>query len=141
MNKQEFIIAQLKPYFLDPSTCGIGKEGCMYLTHDGKMCVLGKNLTPEALEKFHNSVEKASKLLITHGETILKEESRGILSSEEWQAMQYIHDKINRDIHDKINRENPTYNYEAMMRSLDNLSSNTCDLTELKDLARFHFNV
>jgi hypothetical protein len=133
MNKQEFIIAQLKPYFLDPSTCGVGKEGCMYLTHDGKMCVLGKNLTPEALEKFKDSTEKASKLLITHGETILKEESRGILSSEEWQAMQYIHDKINR--------ENPRYNYKTMMRNFDDLSSNTCDLTELKDLARFHFNV
>jgi hypothetical protein len=133
MNKQEFIIAQLKPYFLDPSTCGIGKEGCMYLTHDGKMCVLGKNLTPKALEKFKDSTEKASKLLIKHGEAILKEESRDILSSKEWQQMQQIHDNITSSKN--------TYNYEFMMRSLDYLSSSTCDLTELKDLARFHFNV
>lgn len=136
MNKQEFIIAQLKPYFLDPSTCGIGKEGCMYLTHDGKMCVLGKNLTPEALEKFQNSSEKASKLLITHGETILKEESRGILSSEEWQAMQSIHDNIA----DK-NHFNHEYSLNLVTSLINGLSSNTCDLTELKDLARFHFNV
>jgi hypothetical protein len=133
MNKQEFIIAQLKPYFLDPSTCGVGEEDCMYLTHDGKMCVLGKNLTPEALEKFKDSESKARKLLSTHGEAILKEESRGILSSEEWQNMQ--------EIHDNIPMSKNTYNYKTMMSSLDYLSSNTCDLTELKDLARFHFNV
>jgi hypothetical protein len=105
----------------------------MYLTHDGKMCVLGKNLTPEALEKFKDSESKARKLLSTHGEAILKEESRGILSSEEWQNMQ--------EIHDNIPMSKNTYNYKTMMSSLDYLSSNTCDLTELKDLARFHFNV
>ena len=130
MNKQEFIISNLKPYFLDPSTCGVGEDrSCMYLTEDGKMCVLGKNLTPEALERFKNSESRAEFLLLTHGEEILKEESRGILSYYEWEQMQNIHDCITRS----------HFNYDNTIRCLDRLSSETCDLTELKDLAKFHF--
>ncbi len=135
MNKQEFIIAQLKPYFLDPSTCGRDANGsCMYLTKDGKMCVFGKNLTPEALENFKYSQSRAEELLINHGDGILKEESRGILTYDEWQQMQQIHDSISMNNRAK-------YKHEFMMCSLAKLSSETCDLTELKDLGNFHFGV
>lgn len=132
MNKQDFIISNLKPYFLDPSTCGVGEDcTCMYLTHDGKMCVLGKNLTPEALERFKNSESRAERLLEINGEEILKEESRGILSYDEWEQMQKIHDNISR---------RGQFNYDNTIQCLDRLSSDTCDLTELKDLAKIHFD-
>ena len=131
MNKQEFIISNLKPYFLDPSTCGVGEDcTCMYLTEDGKMCVLGKNLTPKALERFKNSESRAERLLKINGEEILKEESRGILSYNEWEQMQKIHDYTTQVY----------FNYDNTIKCLDRLSSETCDLTELKDLAKIHFD-
>lgn len=92
MNKKEFGLSQIKPYFLNPDLCGYDKESenCQYLTPEGKMCVLGKNL----IDPSEFGVINAGDLLTEQGEQVLKEESRGILTPEEWEWLQNLHDKI-----------------------------------------------
>lgn len=96
MNKQEFIISQLKPYFEDPSICGIDNRGnCRYLTSDGKMCVFGKNMLPEFREKYAEDTSVTSTLILNVlGQDVLVEEARNILDTTEWRQMQAIHDSV-----------------------------------------------
>lgn len=92
MTRQEFIINNLKPYFLDPSTCGYENGACKYKTKDGRMCVFGKNLV-----KYHKSWENLSsyELIDGYGESILTEEAAAQnLSSDQWQAIQEVHDQL-----------------------------------------------
>jgi hypothetical protein len=96
MNKptpKEFALAQIAPYYKDPSTCGydFNDDNCKYITEDGRMCVFGKNMidpssTPEHLN--------ADGILERFSEKCLKPESRGVLSSEKWRKLQVIHDYI-----------------------------------------------
>lgn len=90
--KKEFALSQIAPYYKDRSLCAYNREisNCEYLTPDGKMCVLGKNLVDPSKEEYDE--ESATELLGKYGEEILKPEVRGILSVEEWQNLQQIHD-------------------------------------------------
>lgn len=92
MTAKEFALAQIAPYYLDPSICGVDEVGCRYFTDDGKMCVLGKNLINP--EQFKDVNIRACRLLTSQDESILKEESRGILKYHEWDYLQGIHDHI-----------------------------------------------
>ena len=131
MNKQEFIISNLKPYFLDPSTCGTFNGLCVYLADNGNMCVFGKNMTPEALEEYKDNGAGATELLKENGESILKEESRGILTIEEWQGMQSIHDNIPNP------NRNFKFRYDILLFTLKKFAELTkCDLSELFELSK-----
>lgn len=106
MTKKEFALAAIKPYFDDPTTCGVvrNKDGsfgrCAYYTPDGKMCVLGKFL--QNPEKFARTAEAAEGLLNLHGQKILKPEAQGILTNKEWQSLQGIHDMLSTKNDDKV---------------------------------------
>lgn len=88
--KKLFALQQIGPYYKNPKLCGFNGEFCVYLTNDGKMCVLGKNLIdPEDKPNLD-----ADDLLKNQGEKILKPEARGKLSPKEWKGLQKIHDSI-----------------------------------------------
>lgn len=120
--KQEFIIAQLKPYLLDPSTCAYDKKynGCKYLTNDGKMCVVGKNLAnPEDYKENYQSVED----FLSYDQEALVESARGKLSSDIWGYMQLAHDHLS------------TGDYRMVLHTLKKIENYTStDLIELKEL-------
>lgn len=116
MTKQEFIILQLKPYFLDPSTCGFENErGCINLTADGRMCVFGKNLVDPS-QSFNPSNLDAK-------QSILKSESRGILDKQQWSLMRRIHD-------DLAGNDKKSLQYEILR--LEEIAG--IDMSELKKL-------
>mgnify|MGYP003440264840 FL=1 len=90
--KKLFCLEQIAPYYKDPNTCGFDGINCCYLTSDGKMCVLGKNLIdPGSFEAGWN----CEQVIETEKDRpVLKPEVRGILTTDEWQLLQYIHDVI-----------------------------------------------
>ncbi len=90
---KEFCLSNIAPYFKDPSTCGINGRTCSYLTKDGKMCVLGKNLL---IPKGYSGVAEQV-LSIGKQEDILKPEAVGMLNSEQWNYLQAVHDSIALD--------------------------------------------
>lgn len=92
MEKKQFILDQIAPYLADPSICGFDDEKakCAYLTSKGKMCVVGKNLLEPELFRPN---EGALGILSIEQEE-LKPEVRGILTNQEWQLLQFIHDDI-----------------------------------------------
>jgi hypothetical protein len=93
MTKKEFALAQIAPYFVDPSTCGYNKGAgiCKYITGDGRMCVLGKNLLDP-----HSGVGSAYETLgpYSNQKEVLKLEAVDILSNVEWRKLQRIHDEL-----------------------------------------------
>lgn len=110
MTKKEFILANIAPYYHNPEICGYDKEknSCQYLTNEGKMCVAGKNmLYPES---FSNDIN-IKDIIADGGQLVLKEESRNILTSEDWSNLQYLHDMI-------AERKFPSESGNAVMRSL-----------------------
>lgn len=91
--RKAFALAQIKPYFKDNSLCALNEnEKCDYFTHEGKMCVAGKNLLNPSDPRFVGI--SINRLLQKYGEEILKPEARGILDSYEWQTLQNIHDSL-----------------------------------------------
>jgi len=89
MEKKEFILISLLPYFKDRSLCGMNPatDDCMYLTPEGKMCAIGQWLIdPKAM----NELDVFT--IIGIDQRTLKPEARGILSFMEWTAMQSVHD-------------------------------------------------
>lgn len=89
MNKKEFALSQIAPYYKDPSICGYENNICKNITRDGRMCVAGKNMIdPKAFEG------KIVDLLMYEGQEIFKPESRNILCYLEWQWLQNVHDRI-----------------------------------------------
>lgn len=90
--KKEFALSKIAPYFKNPELCGYDGENCLYLTGDGKKCVVGSCLIyPEIIgEEGIN----ADDLLEKYGQEILIPEARNILTSDEWNYLQHIHDNI-----------------------------------------------
>ena len=93
--KKEFALSQLAPYLKDPSSCGFNKnyETCEYLTHEGKMCVAGKNM----IEPKYGLYKGIDDILEENDDDqvgIFKPEVVGILTNQEWKHMQSIHDNI-----------------------------------------------
>ena len=89
--KKQFALEQIVPYYKDPSMCEYNKERerCEYITEDGRMCVAGKNMEQPNLWDYSISF-----ILNSHGQTVLKPEVRGILSTGEWKWLQRVHDRI-----------------------------------------------
>jgi hypothetical protein len=93
--KKEFALSQLAPYYANPSTCGYDKDKktCEYLTTDGRMCVAGKNMIEPKIGLVKGIVDILADLDHKQ-EGLFKPEVVGILTSEEWEHMQSIHDSI-----------------------------------------------
>ena len=91
MNKKEFALFQIAPYFKDPSICGFEDRRCKYITSDGRMCVAGKNIIDPTIV----ADESLMMLIELHGqEGLFKPEAANILSDEEWVGLLFIHDEI-----------------------------------------------
>lgn len=101
---KEFALEQIAPYYKDPSTCGFENGGCRNITTDGRMCVAGKNYLPEAVD-IEGSVTTVFNTLDNDQNKIFKPEVVGILSKNEWQIMQRIHDRIAEKIENSLECE------------------------------------
>lgn len=126
MNKQEFIIDQLKPYFLNRDICGWEGSQCSYLTSEGKMCVAGKNMIdPKEWTNCNNSIDLI--LADTTQAKVFKPESCDILNTNEWQLTQRVHDNLAR----------PTLSFYSILTAIESLErASLTDLTELKELLK-----
>jgi hypothetical protein len=69
------------------------------------MCVAGKNLLPTVLEKYKNSDRGITFIINEEGGQgkALKPESVNILSTEQWQKLQGVHDDIAKFGTDSLN--------------------------------------
>lgn len=96
MNKQQFIISQLEPYFLDTSICGYDNrtESSVYISKDGNTCVIGKNMIKPS--RFDNTqyIDEILFSVCHDQDKIFKQESSYKLSSNEWSILQDIHDSL-----------------------------------------------
>lgn len=97
--KKEFALEQISEYIKDPTRCGMQQyTGCMNITDEGKICVAGKNLSPEVLEE--NNTGSIGWILGRYHynqSIVFKPESADILSGCEWSSLQAIHDCIAND--------------------------------------------
>ncbi len=125
-DKKQFALDQIKEYWLDPSKCGYDDQHdeCEYLTSDGKMCVLGKNLLHP--ENYEGDTSGLSVLDFdkTPQSEILKPEAADILTCYEWTWLQNIHDQIARTgnqsfdkfkEHDVWNRDVSLFTYQDLL--------------------------
>lgn len=121
--KKEFCLAQIAPYYLNPDLCAYNPEvmNCQYLTFDGRMCVLGKNLIDPGNPAYDQM--NADSLLTIYGEEALKPEARGILTGMEWNLLQSIHDTL----------ANPNYG-KTFEKAIED--SDLFTFQELKDYAK-----
>lgn len=89
---KEFALAQIAPYFKDPSTCGYSEENkqCEYLTSDGRMCVAGKNMLNPSL----SNISICEILDDQDQSEVFKPEVVGILTKSQWSNLQTLHDGI-----------------------------------------------
>lgn len=97
--KKLFSLSQIAPYFNNPELCGTDKKSnsCQYLTQDGKTCVAGKNMLPVAIKKWASlNISIDSILDETPQEEVFIPDSVGILTTQEWQHLQVIHDRISK---------------------------------------------
>jgi len=93
MNAKEFALNAIKPYYKDPSICGFEGVNCVYLTEDGRKCVLGQYLLNP--EKHAKSGSVASYILDGWRQAdILKPEAVDMLTPQQWDHLQQIHDRI-----------------------------------------------
>ena len=94
MTKKEFALAQIVPYYKDPSSCARNENGnCEYLSANGKMCVVGKNLLDA--NKFKDCDILVKEILAENTqEKVFKPESCNILNVKEWSHLQDLHDYI-----------------------------------------------
>jgi hypothetical protein len=98
MTKKDFALNQIAPYYKDPMTCGYNglEDSCKYITETGTMCVAGKNMLPEIVEKYKDMSTNISVIIETEGGQgkVFKPEAVGILDNSEWRRLQIIHDTI-----------------------------------------------
>lgn len=92
MDAKQFALAQIGPYFKDPTTCGYDGGTCVYLDENsGKMCVAGKNMiNPSNYE----GTDIKDVLKDEVESSILKPEAIGKLTPDQWYELQRIHDRI-----------------------------------------------
>lgn len=125
--KKEFALSQLAPYLADPSTCAILRENqqCEYIMPDGRMCVAGKNMIEPKFE-IHCGIEDLLARNNHEQKGLFKPEVVGILTNEEWERMQPIHDTIaiapeNIDrLKERIRRLN-LFTYEELVERAESL--------------------
>lgn len=91
MNRQQFIIDTLLPYFQDPSTCAYENGKCMYMTHAGKKCAVGKHIRPE---KYTDKIEQTMLMHILNEDNLTPEAMEQELTYEQWCAIQAVHDNL-----------------------------------------------
>lgn len=125
--RKEFALSQLAPYLADPSTCGIKKdsETCEYLTPEGNMCVVGKNMIEPKIG-LYQGIDELLDENDYEQEGIFKPEVVGILSNAQWNLMQRIHDTIaihknNIDrLKDRVKQLN-LFTYEELVERAESL--------------------
>lgn len=101
MTKEEFVIQTLKPYFLNPSNCGVDVKGdCQYITPCGKKCAVGRHMVGGPWVETELNIEQlidgsqGPKYTL---EQMLTEEANSVgLSPIEWGLIQQIHDTVAR---------------------------------------------
>lgn len=94
MDKRQFILDTLLPYFVDPSTCGYTEGSCLYRTSDGRKCAFGKHIRDDA---YTPDMEGETAFTLHQGGNILTPEATAIgLSSSQWAAIQSVHDTLAR---------------------------------------------
>lgn len=89
-SKKQVVVDLLGPYFRNPEICGYENEDCKYLTTDGRKCVAGSAMTDEFLEQGPSG--NIGCLLLDYGQDIFKPEYKNVLTFDEWEQLQYIHD-------------------------------------------------
>jgi len=96
IDKKQFSLEQIAPYYHNPEVCGYDKETekCCYKTKDGKMCVAGKNMRAEFIEIADSSDGIWGILERNEEEFVFKNDVVGILEWNEWSYLQQIHDGI-----------------------------------------------
>lgn len=95
LSPKEFALQAIAPYYKDPSICGYEDDRCVYLTNNGRKCVLGKYLKEP--DKFRGRGSAISIFYAKTQEDILIPEAVGILSTDQWQSLQNIHDNVARN--------------------------------------------
>lgn len=123
MSKEEFIIQTLKPYFLNPSICGVDVKGdCQYITPCGKKCAVGRYMVGGPWVETELNIEQ-----LVDGsqgpeftlEQMLTEEANSVgLSPIEWGLIQQIHDTLAR-----IKNDYSDYQYTFCKNRLSNLET------------------
>ena len=103
-DKKQFALEQIAPYFKNPELCGFDDydSSCKYLTESGNMCVAGKNMNPDFLEKVKDSSKGIEALLrYDTQDVVFFNKSANILDANEWAKLQTVHDRIAKsyDIH------------------------------------------
>ncbi len=106
MTKKEFAIKAIKPYYDNPDICGYNKklDCCSYKTPDGKMCVAGKYLLNAGMAK---DGERIFDLVnrVTDQKYLFKKEAVDVLSADEWEYLQGVHDAIAVDNVDQLQKQ------------------------------------
>ena len=89
---KQFALDAIKPYYKNPLICGVNNTGiCVNITSDGKKCVFGQFLTCPV--KFNSRT--ARNILESYPEDeILVPEAINILTIDQWEDLQILHDKI-----------------------------------------------
>ena len=135
MSKEEFIIQTLKPYFLNPSICGVDVKGnCLYITPCGKKCAVGRYMVGgpwvETEMNIHQLVDGREGCEFTL-EQMLTEEANSVgLSVNEWSLIQRTHDSLAR-----IKNDYSDYQYTYCKNRLSNLETEmNINLSELHNL-------
>ena len=114
MDKKEFALNAILPYFKDPSTCGYEGSSCVYLTKEGKMCVAGSFM----IKPIEFAINIDTHIKKEGEENVFRSEAVGILSPDEWQNLQRIHDGIAHRFFKNAHDE-PYYTKEIKQQIID----------------------
>lgn len=91
MTRQDFILGTLEPYFIDPSTCSIDKDGnCLYLSYNGNKCAIGKHILPEAYDR--DMEETDADAVLRDYDCLTDEAKEQNLTPTQWRLIQRVHD-------------------------------------------------
>lgn len=95
---KEIALSLIAPYYKDPSKCAFSElqETCVYLTSDGtgRMCVAGSAMNETFLKEQAFSKSISEILRYSSQVEVFKPEFVGVLSTNQWQFLQSIHDCI-----------------------------------------------
>ncbi len=127
ISKKEFVLSQIAPYFNDTTLCGFDEKAelCQYLTAEGKMCVAGKNMLPEVLQREDFKNMAGIDDILDHNEQkdIFKKEAVGRLDTKQWVRLQGIHDNLamGKDCRQNVERLG-LFTYEELEAYAEKLS-------------------
>lgn len=92
---REFVLKTLLPYKEDNSLCGFERDGCVYLTNDGRKCAVGKWMEPGPWQKSTSDYLGLVQYFSPKEFFVEKAHSMN-LTDIAWVLMQAYHDSIAR---------------------------------------------